>query len=634
MARMQAKTTLGVLGAVLGLGALLVPAAALGARTPGIDVSRFQGRINWEQVATDDVEFAFVQASRGSGDDCTVASSECGADRFYDRNYRRARLAGIRVGPYHRTFTGGESPRGIRADAREEANVFLEEVGGELRPNDLPPVLDVETPFNDLRGSALRRWIRTWLEKVEDELGVRPLIYTNASSWSATGDTTRFAERGYRLWVANFDVARPRVPAENWGGFGWSIWQYTSSGSVNGIAGNVDRNHARVPLDDLGEPGPGDPPDEPVEPAPVRGAGGDTVWLCEPGVEPNPCRESLETTVESADGSAAVESPGLPERPKIDCFYVYPTVSEDPGSNSDLSIDPEHVAIARYQAARFSHRCRVWAPMYRQATLASIASGTNAGRAEALRTAYGDVRAAWRDYLANHNDGRGVVLIGHSQGTMMLRQLVRQEVDPKRSVRRRLVSAILLGANVTVRAGEPDGGDFAHVPACAKPKQTGCAIAYSAFNETPPENSRFGRPEENAASIAFGLPTGPGYEVLCTNPAALSGGRAPLETIVRTEPYPGIIGALIVVMYGGPPPSAETPWVVPADHYTGECVSEDGANFLSVEPVGSARTLNPSPDPSWGLHLADVNIALGQLVETVHRQKRAYMRAARERRAG
>ena len=83
-------------------------------------------------------------------------------------------------------------------------------------------------------------------------------------------------------------------------------------------------------------------------------------------------------------------------------------------------------------------------------------------------------------------------------------------------------------------------------------------------------------------------------------------------------------------MYNGAPPSAETPWVVPADHYTGECVEEDGANFLSIEPVGSARTLTPSPEPSWGLHLADVNIALGDLVEVVRRQKRAYVRAQRD----
>ncbi|MGI8461348.1 MAG: glycoside hydrolase family 25 protein [Solirubrobacterales bacterium] len=243
------RALLGVLcAAVVTLPA---PAPAIAAeRVRGIDVSRFQGRINWEQVATDDVNFAFVQASRGSGSDCTVVADRCGPDEFYERNYTRARKEGIPVGPYHRTFAGGEGPTGVRADARKEANVFLERVG-ELRPGDLRPVLDMESPFNDLGEADLRRWIRTWLVKVEKELGVQPLIYTNVSSWNATGNTTRFAAQGYVLWVANFDVAKPLVPAANWNGVGWSIWQYTSSGQVDGISGNVDLDYARVPLDSL-----------------------------------------------------------------------------------------------------------------------------------------------------------------------------------------------------------------------------------------------------------------------------------------------------------------------------------------------------------------------------------------------
>ena len=361
---MNLRLAIGITAAIGAI--LLTPGSAAAERIPGIDVSRFQGRINWEQVAADEVEFAFVQASRGSGNDCLVVADRCGADEFYDRNYRRARQAGVRVGPYHRTFTGGEGPKGVRADAREEANVFLEEVGDDFRSGDLPPVLDFESPFNDLTPAELRRWARTWLVKVEKELGVKPLIYTNVTSWNRTGPTLRFAQQGYRLWVANWNVDRPQVPASNWSGYGWSVWQHSSTGRVSGISGNVDLNVSRVPLDALAtEP-------EPPVPEPVRQED-ETVWLCEPGVEPNPCRDSLETTVYSESGEARTESPEFPRRPKIDCPYVYPTASEDPGANSDLSIDPEHIAIAQYQAARFSQRCRVWAPMYRQATLASIA---------------------------------------------------------------------------------------------------------------------------------------------------------------------------------------------------------------------------------------------------------------------
>jgi hypothetical protein len=82
-------------------------------------------------------------------------------------------------------------------------------------------------------------------------------------------------------------------------------------------------------------------------------------------------------------------------------------------------------------------------------------------------------------------------------------------------------------------------------------------------------------------------------------------------------------------MYGGPQPSAETAFLEPRDHYTGRCEERDGANVLMLEPIGNARRLNPSPDPSWGLHLADGNIALGDLVATVGEQAKAYRRQRR-----
>ncbi len=74
--------------------------------------------------------------------------------------------------------------------------------------------------------------------------------------------------------------------------------------------------------------------------------------------------------------------------------------------------------------------------------------------------------------------------MGHSQGTFVLRRMVREEVDPKPKVRRKLVSAILLGGNVTVRKGRDVGGDFKHIRACRSKRQLGCVIAFSAFNAT------------------------------------------------------------------------------------------------------------------------------------------------------
>ncbi len=149
-------------------------------------------------------------------------------------------------------------------------------------------------------------------------------------------------------------------------------------------------------------------------------------------------------------------------------------------------------------------------------------------------------------------------------------------------------------------------------------------MAWSTFNEDPPSNSRYGRePAEDTSG--FGFPSGPDYEVLCTNPASLGANeRRPLTTYLRGEPFPGVIGALLVRMYGGPQPSAPTAFIRTADRYTGRCERRNDANVLMIEPIGNSRRLNPSPTPDWGLHLADGNIALGDLVDTVARQSQAH----------
>ena len=217
-----------------------------------------------------------------------------------------------------------------------------------------------------------------------------------------------------------------------------------------------------------------------------------TVWLCRPGLADNPCESDLTTSVVSADGSTTTEAATPAKDPPIDCFYVYPTVSAQQTTNANLDIDPEVRAVAVLQASRFSQVCKVYAPIYRQLTVSTLGKpgvATTADRA----LAYGDVLSAWQDYLANYNDGRGVVLIGHSQGTGMLTQLIASEIDPNPDVRGRLVSALLLGGNVTVAAGQDVGGDFQNIPACRSADQTGCVVAYSSFIEPPPTDSAFGR---------------------------------------------------------------------------------------------------------------------------------------------
>lgn len=246
---MRRRRAPAALAAALAALAVAAPAATA-ERLEGIDVSRFQNRIDWDLVGGDGIAFAFVQASRGTGKDCSVKPRRCGPDERYAANVEAARAVGIAVGPYHRAFAGGRGRSGIRADARAEAGVFITSVG-RLRPGDLAPALDVETPFDGLRPGKLRLWVRTWLKRVERKLGARPLIYTNTSSWAATGDTTEFALAGHPLWVAQWGVRRPSVPAANWAGESWSVWQYTSSGEVAGIEGHVDRDVLRGGLSAL-----------------------------------------------------------------------------------------------------------------------------------------------------------------------------------------------------------------------------------------------------------------------------------------------------------------------------------------------------------------------------------------------
>jgi hypothetical protein len=217
-----------------------------------------------------------------------------------------------------------------------------------------------------------------------------------------------------------------------------------------------------------------------------------TVWLCRPGLADNPCESDLTTSVVSADGSTTTEAATPAKDPPIDCFYVYPTVSAQQTTNANLDIDPEVRAVAVLQASRFSQVCKVYAPIYRQLTVSTLGK-PGAATAADRALAYGGVLSAWQDYLANYNDGRGVVLIGHSQGTGMLTQLIASEIDPNPDVRGRLVSALLLGGNVTVAAGQDVGGDFQNIPACRSADQTGCVVAYSSFIEPPPTDSAFGR---------------------------------------------------------------------------------------------------------------------------------------------
>lgn len=351
-------------------------------------------------------------------------------------------------------------------------------------------------------------------------------------------------------------------------------------------------------------------------------ASASTTWLCKPGLASNPCTPGFSTTTISPTGQTlGTVTPKATKNPKIDCFYVYPTVSNQPTPAATKRIDPEERSIALYQAARYSSACRVYAPMYRQVTIAGLLKPSSV-TAKMRTTAYDDVRAAWRDYLKHYNKGRGVVFIGHSQGSFVLRSLIAQEVDKKASVRKRLVSAILLGGNVLVKKGSDHGGDFQNIKACHSATQLRCVVAFSTFGETPPAGAVFGRPDRNV-TVVGGRPV-KNTEVLCTNPAALGGGSAPLTQIFPSAPFaPGTAIGIETTQVGFPQPQVGTTWIE-AQAFTGECSNAGGANVLKITGEPGAPTLKALPDATWGFHLVDANIALGDLVTLVTSEAKQY----------
>ena len=348
-------------------------------------------------------------------------------------------------------------------------------------------------------------------------------------------------------------------------------------------------------------------------------------WLCRPGRE-DACAVDLTTTVVAADGKLTREAFTADPKAPIDCFYVYPTVSTDPTPNSDMTADPAETNVVRQQFARFASVCRPYAPLYRQVTLAGLRrlmAGGSVGGGLASGVGYADVRDAWNAYLKNDNQGRGVVLVGHSQGSYVLAELVRQEIDGK-PVQSRVVSALLLGATMSVPKGKDVGGSFQNIPVCRKPAQTGCLIAFSSFRSTvpPPADTRFGKVDD------------PERVAVCVNPAALGGGSAPLRAYLSaagrtitgtTPPKPWVV----------PEQPIETPFVGVPGLLTAQCTSNEHATFLEVTVHGDPADPRVDditgdigavgkPLASWGLHLIDVGLTMGDLLDVVRQQSKAY----------
>lgn len=354
-----------------------------------------------------------------------------------------------------------------------------------------------------------------------------------------------------------------------------------------------------------------------------------TTWLCNPQeqtIAEDPCLESRAATVVTYSGKTREETIE-PEAPSngtpVDCFYVYPTVNDREAPNANPHIDgPEEELVAREQASRFSQACKVYAPIYPQVTL----KAKEPTLSDDL-LAYEGVKSAFEEYMAHYNDGRGFVLIAHSQGAAIVKLMIENLIEEEhKEWLHQLVSAIILGGSVTVEAGEPAKGSFDEVPACKTESEIACVIAYSSYyTESPPEP---------APTSIFTFTLWPYHEILCVNPT-LAKQKASKGHLIPYVPTTTMQGQL---ESGQPAPKASTPWIAEPGLATAQCRRNESDTWLQVKLANMKASVEaerladheiPQEETyegaNWGLHRDDVNEALGNLVGTVEAEEQTYL---------
>lgn len=355
------------------------------------------------------------------------------------------------------------------------------------------------------------------------------------------------------------------------------------------------------------------------------------VWMCRPDLETNICKANLDATVVPGDGKIFLERYEAAEAPQVDCFFLYPTVSLDPGYQSDFSPDLMEYDDIKLQFARFGSVCRQFAPVYRQTTVTALRSSAGGPQpvGEPLPDGigrYSDVLDAWRHYITNENDGRGYILVGHSQGSALLARLLAEEIEgaPEHA---RMISAMILGAPIFVPDGERVGGTFQSTPVCSSANETGCVISYMSFRDRNPvpENTRFGRSRDDLRAV-------------CANPANLAGGKGPLDSYFLTRGFLNTAGGSNQPDWLTPHQDIATKFVKTPGLLSAECVrtGEFDQLVISVNAVPSDPRTDDiagelvraaGPDHTWGLHMVDVDIAMGNLINIANQQAISYLAA-------
>lgn len=342
-------------------------------------------------------------------------------------------------------------------------------------------------------------------------------------------------------------------------------------------------------------------------------------WLCHPGKSANnACETDLTATVILEDGSTEIATFTAAAAPAFDCFYLYPTVSLDPAPNSDMIAGPEELNVVANQFARYGQTCRLYAPIYRQATLLSLRTAMLTGTATAnVEMRWADILDSWNHYLEHENNGRGVVLVGHSQGAGMILQLLKTEILGT-PIEHLIISAHPVGTTAHLDTD----GTFGGMPVCTAPGQAGCLISFLSFRakSTPPEESRFGKLSAE------------GGRATCANPAAFSGDGSALDAYMPRQSLIAASDNSSPYAYGAP---VETPFVKLPGLLSAECQANATHDWLAVSiNAGNGPRADDIPGDlifegqllaDWGLHLVDMNIAMGNLVGMAELQSQQWL---------
>ncbi|HKP62619.1 MAG TPA: DUF3089 domain-containing protein [Polyangiales bacterium] len=345
----------------------------------------------------------------------------------------------------------------------------------------------------------------------------------------------------------------------------------------------------------------------------------DSKWLCRPGLPNNPCDAPYRITDFHADGTRSVsELPFTPKDVAADCFYVYPTVDTGlfaaPRNLDFPQIDiPTVLDVMTSQALPFRPLCRVFAPVYRQTSLVSFTTGGEA-REAGLEKGYADIQDAFDYFLRNSSFRRPLVLLAHSQGTMVTLRLITRHIQDDPLLRKRLVVAVLAGplGGFSVPRGALMGASLKDIPLCSSQRQTGCALTYASFIDKNPPNADYAK---------IGGLVEPGQDTGCTNPPKYDG------DVIRSA------GALFVTRFRQTALSVQlnvkvdTDFARFGDFFTAQCKpSKEDLSYLeiAVAPREGDKRQNPVPfealalsDASIGLHALDYGFIAAELFEAV-----------------